>query len=72
MDQIFDARDYALAEAARPFLGQFGFLLIALAAVLSTGSAINATLYGTARLSYIIARDGELPEIFEKKVWIGR
>ena len=66
---IVDAKDYALAEAARPFLGQTGFLLIAIAAMLSTASAINATVYGAARLSYIIAKDGELPEILERKIW---
>jgi amino acid transporter len=67
--QVVAARDYALAEAARPFLGDAGFKLIALAAVLSTTSALNATLYGAARLSYIIAKDGELPEVLERKVW---
>jgi len=67
--EIVAAKDYALAEAARPFLGQTGFLLIAIAAMLSTASAINATLYGTARLSYVIAKDGELPSVLERKVW---
>lgn len=67
--QIVAAKDYALAEAARPFLGQAGFQLIAIAAMLSTASAINATLYGTARLSYSIAKDGELPSVLEKKIW---
>jgi amino acid transporter len=66
---IVAAQDYALAEAARPFLGQAGFLLIAVAAMLSTASAINATLYGTARLSFVIAKDGELPRILERKIW---
>jgi len=69
VDKIVAAKDYALAEAAKPFLGQFGFTLIAIAALLSTGSAINATLYGTARVSYIIAKDGELPEVLERKIW---
>lgn len=67
--QIIGAKDYALAQAAKPFLGQAGFVLIAVAAMLSTASAINATLYGTARVSYIIAKDGELPKGLEKKVW---
>jgi amino acid transporter len=66
---IVAARDYALAEAARPFLGPFGFTLIAIAALLSTGSAINATLYGSARVSYVIAKDGELPSFLERKIW---
>jgi amino acid transporter len=67
--KIVGAQDYALAEAARPFLGRTGFLLIAVAAMLSTASAINATFYGSARLSYIIAKDGELPGALEKKAW---
>jgi amino acid transporter len=69
VDSIVAAKDYALAEAARPFLGTIGFTMIAAAALLSTGSAINATLYGTARISYVIAKEGELPEGLEKKVW---
>jgi amino acid transporter len=69
VQKIADAKDYALAEAARPFLGSFGYLLITLAALLSTLSAINATLYGAARLSYTIAKDGELPAVLERKLW---
>ena len=69
VDSIVAAEDYALAEAARPFLGTIGFTMIAAAALLSTGSAINATLYGTARVSYVIAKEGELPEGLEKEVW---
>ena len=67
--QITAAKDYALAVAARPFMGHAGFILIAAAAMLSTGSAINATLYGAARVSFIIAKDGDLPEVLEEKVW---
>jgi amino acid transporter len=69
MEKIIAARDYVLAEAAKPFLGNLGFRLIALTAMLSTLSAINATLYGAARLSYTIAKERELPEILERKIW---
>jgi amino acid transporter len=69
VDRIVAARDFALAESAKPFLGAFGFTLIAVAALLSTGSAINATLYGSARVSYVIAKEGELPEVLDKKIW---
>jgi hypothetical protein len=69
LDKIAQARDYALAAAARPFLGDTGRILVAVAAVLSTASAINATLYGAARLSYIIAKDGELPKELERSIW---
>lgn len=68
-DQIVHAKDYALAAAAKPFLGQVGFTVIAVAALFSTASAINATLYGGANVSYMIGRHGELPEFFERKVW---
>ncbi len=69
LPEIIKARDYALAEAAKPFLGVIGFKVIAIAALFSTSSAINATLYGGANVSYIIAKEGELPEFFERKVW---
>lgn len=67
--ELVHARDYALAVAARPALGSTGFRMIAVAAMLSTASAINATLYGTGRLSYTIARKGELPERLEQPIW---
>ncbi len=63
------AKEYALAEAARPFLGQLGFTLVSLGALFSTASAINATLYGGANISYALAKEGKLPRIFERKVW---
>ena len=62
--QIAKAKEYALAEAARPFLGQAGFTLIGLGALLSTASAINATLFGTARLAMVMAQEKDLPRMF--------
>jgi amino acid transporter len=67
--QIVAAKDYALAEAARPFLGNVGFKIIAVAALFSTSSAINATLYGAANVSYMIAKEGQLPRFFDRKIW---
>jgi len=67
--EIEQAKDYALAEAAKPFLGQFGFRLIAIAALFSTASAINATLFGSANVCYMIARDGELPVGLSRTEW---
>ena len=69
LGKLIAAKDYALAEAARPVLGQGGFTMIAIAALLSTFSAINATLYGSARLSYTIAKEGELPAELEHQIW---
>lgn len=68
-DQLLTAKDYALAVAAKPALGQTGFTIVAVAALLATFSAINATIYGNARLGYILAKEGELPEQLDRKVW---
>jgi amino acid transporter len=67
--EIEQARDYALAQAAKPSLGEFGFRLIAIAALFSTASAINATLFGAANVCYMIARDGELPAGLARTEW---
>jgi len=58
---LLHAKDYALALAVEPSMGHIGFVIVSIAALLSTFSAINATIYGNARLGYIIAKDGKLP-----------
>jgi len=66
---IVKAKEYALAAAAKPFLGLIGFKIAAVAALFSTSSAINATLYGGANVSYMMAKEGELPKNFKRKIW---
>lgn len=66
-EQLLLAKDYALAIAAKPALGQIGFTLVAVAALLATFSAINATIYGNARLGFILAKEGELPSVLNKE-----
>lgn len=60
-------KEYVLAVAARPFLGQGGFILIGLAALLSTASAINATLFGAGRLAMTMSTEGAIPKVFSHK-----
>ncbi len=67
--EIEAAKDYALAEAAKPFLGELGFRLVAVAALFSTASAINATLFGSANVCYMIAKEGELPTTLAHSRW---
>ena len=62
------AQDYVLAIAAEPFFGHAGFVVIGIAALLSTASAINATIYGSGRVAFLVAKLGELPRTFEKKI----
>lgn len=68
-EAIAGAQDYVLAEAAKPMLGQIGFTIITIAALISTFSAINASLYGGSRVSFEIAEDGELPHSFTHQFW---
>lgn len=68
-DRIKTAKDYVLAEAAKPLLGQVGFTIITIAALISTFSAINASLYGGSRVSYELAEDDELPHELTSRLW---
>jgi len=67
--QIATAQDYVLAEAAKPMLGNTGFTIITVAALISTFSAINASLYGGSRVNFENAEDDELPHHFLAKLW---
>ena len=67
--EIKEAKDYVLAEAAKPMLGQVGFTIITIAALISTFSAINASILGGTRVSYEIAEDDELPHHLTGKLW---
>jgi amino acid transporter len=66
--EVAQVSDYALSVAARDFMGRVGFVSIAVAALMATTSAINATFYGTGRLAYIIAKTGELPRELERSI----
>jgi amino acid transporter len=54
----------AIAEAARPTLGDAGFTLMAIAAMLSTSGATNATLYASSNLTGMLAKVGLFPSFF--------
>jgi amino acid transporter len=60
--------DYALSAAAQDFAGRTGYIAIAIAALMATSSAINATFYSTGRLAYIIAKTGQLPKELERSL----
>jgi amino acid transporter len=66
-DQVVQHREVALAIAGRQAFGTVGVIVVTIAAAFSTGSAINATLFATARLARRVAEDGELPAILDHK-----
>ncbi len=49
-------KDYALGIIAEPLLGKLGFVIIAVAALLSTASAINATIFGAGRIAHFLPK----------------
>jgi len=70
-DQVVMHKEVALAIAGREALGTVGLVVVTIAAAFSTGSAINATLFATARLANKVAEDGELPAIIDHKNAVG-
>lgn len=54
-------KEVALATAGLAALGQAGLVIVTVGAVFSTGSAINATLFATARLTRAVARGHHYP-----------
>jgi len=65
---VIAAKDLALAEAAKPIFGETGFRIVAIAALFSTASAINAALYAITNITYRLAKVGELPAAFGQPV----
>lgn len=68
-ETIVTHKETVLAFAAQkvfaaPLLRQISVVLVSLAAILSTASAINATLFGTARFTHKVATEDALPRLF--------
>jgi hypothetical protein len=59
---VIEDGEVALSQAGQAAMGTPGLVLVTLAAALSTASAINATLFSSARLAREVAQDGALPE----------
>jgi amino acid transporter len=62
IDQIVANPEVAVAFAAETFIGPAGFLIIAVSALLSTGSAILGTLFSSAHFAKGMIRAGLLPD----------
>jgi amino acid transporter len=50
IEQIVDARDYALAEAARPAFGQYGLWFTVVFAIIATVSGVIASVFAVSRM----------------------
>jgi len=68
LEEVKASSSTALSAAGERILGRAGYLAIVGAALLATGSAINATLFSTGRLAYTVAKTGELPKHYERSI----
>ena len=58
---VIEQGEVALSIAGRAALGEIGLVAVTVAAAFSTASAINATLFSSARLAREVANDDALP-----------
>ena len=59
----------AVAQAAYPVLGMWGFMAVSVAALIATASAINATMFSMLDISRALAHNGQLGAIFKQPFW---
>jgi len=62
--EVVQYGETAIAEAARPALGDAGYTLMAVAALFSTAGATNATLYASSNLTGMLAKERLFPPRF--------
>jgi amino acid transporter len=71
VNEVVGYGETAIAEAARPSLGDAGFTIMAIAALLATSSSVNATLYASGGLTGMLADVGQFPPFFGKGSRLG-
>jgi len=67
-NQVIDAGATAIAEAAKPVLGDAGYLLMTVTALFATAGATNAGLYPAIGLSDHLAETGQFPTAMAARV----
>ncbi|TFV99092.1 APC family permease [Leifsonia flava] len=67
-DQVVEYGATAIAEAAKPTLGQAGYVLMVITALLSTTGAVNAGLYPSIGMTRHLASIGQFPPVFGRSV----
>jgi len=66
---LYQYKHTAVAEAAHLLFGTPGFLIVSVAALLATTSALNASLFSGLQISRAMASRGELPAMFGRAAW---
>lgn len=68
VDEVIASGGTALAEAAKPTLGQFGYVLMVITALFSTTGAVNSSLYPSIGLTQHLASTGQFPTVFGRSL----
>lgn len=68
-EELAGHADTAVAAAAAPLLGKVGYICVALAALVATASAINATLFSMLRIANALGERGETNRFFAARLW---
>jgi amino acid transporter len=68
VEEVVASGETALAKAAEPILGQAGYTIMAIAALLATSSSVNAGLYPANGLSTDLVSKGQFPPVFARRV----
>jgi len=72
VEQVIHYGPTAIAEAARPTLGDAGFVAMGIAALLATSSSVLATFYASVGLTGTLAEVGQFPSAFGGSSRLGR
>ena len=72
VDEAIGYGETAIAEAARPTLGDAGFTLMAVAALIATAGATNATLFGAGGLTAFLAEIRQFPPLLGHHSRLGK
>ena len=67
-EQVVEYGATALAEAAKPTLGQAGYVLMVITALFSTAGAVNASLYPSTGMTKHLADVGQFPTVFGRHI----
>ncbi|MGZ4625066.1 MAG: APC family permease [Kineosporiaceae bacterium] len=68
VDQVIASGGTALAEAAKPTLGEFGYVLMVITALFSTTGAVNSGLYPSVGLTRSLASTRQFPPVLGRDV----
>ena len=71
VDEVVSSGGTALAEAIKPILGDAGYALMSIAALLATASSINANIYGAVGATSMLSAGQQFPPVFGRPGIVG-